>query len=259
MPPPAPIEPVLVDGGWENANDGILGADNKAAVAVMLELARRADRRARAAAGRARAAVHRLRGGRRCAAPRRSTSARLRSAFGYVFDHATPIGEIVVASPTYYRIVAEFRGRAAHAGVRPEDGRSAIVAAARAIAAMRLGRLDAETTANIGTIAGGTAINVVPERCRLEAEVRSLDARPGPTRSRPRSSTTSRTPPTPPSATSTSPSSGCSTATGPSRRAPQVALAERALRALRLRAAADRHRRRRRTPTRFEAAGFAVH
>ncbi|HEY5428493.1 MAG TPA: M20/M25/M40 family metallo-hydrolase, partial [Solirubrobacteraceae bacterium] len=87
----------------------------------------------------------------------------------------TPIGEIVVASPTHYRIVAELRGRAAHAGVRPETGRSAVVAAANAIAAMTLGRLDAQTTANVGTIAGGSAINVVPERCRIEAEVRSLD------------------------------------------------------------------------------------
>ena len=100
---------------------------------------------------------------------------RLNSKFGYVFDHASPIGEIVLASPTLHRIVAELHGRAAPAGIRPEDGRSAIAAAARAIAAMRLGRLDSETTANVGTIAGGTAINVVPERCRIEAEVRSLD------------------------------------------------------------------------------------
>ena len=82
--------------------------------------------------------------------------------------------------------MAEFRGRAAHAGVRPEDGRSAIAAAARAIAAMRLGRLDAETTANVGTIEGGTAINVVPERCRIEAEVRSIDQRACRERSPPR-------------------------------------------------------------------------
>ena len=94
---------------------------------------------------------------------------RLRSRFGYVFDHATPIGEIVIAAPTLHRIVAEFRGRAAHAGVRPEHGRSAIAAAAHAIAAMRLGRLDDESTANVGTIHGGTAINVVPERCRVGA------------------------------------------------------------------------------------------
>jgi tripeptide aminopeptidase len=100
---------------------------------------------------------------------------RLRSAFGYVFDHATPIGEVIVASPTYHRITADFRGVAVHAGIEPEKGRSAIVAAARAIAAMPLGRLDDETTANVGTIAGGSGINVVPDFCRIEAEARSLD------------------------------------------------------------------------------------
>jgi tripeptide aminopeptidase len=101
---------------------------------------------------------------------------QLRSAFGYVFDHSSPVGDVVVASPTHFRIVGEFRGRAAHAGVQPELGRSAVVAAANAIASMRLGRLDAETTANVGMIDGGRAINVVPELCRVEAEVRSLDA-----------------------------------------------------------------------------------
>jgi len=99
----------------------------------------------------------------------------LLSRFGYVFDHATPIGEVVLSAPTYYRILAELHGRAAHAGIRPENGRSAIAAAARGIAAMRLGRLDDETTANVGTIAGGTNANVVPEYCRVEAEARSLD------------------------------------------------------------------------------------
>jgi tripeptide aminopeptidase len=80
-----------------------------------------------------------------------------------------------VAAPTLHRIVAEFHGRAAHAGVRPEAGRSAIAAAARGIAAMRLGRVDDGSTSNVGTISGGTAINVIPERCRLEGEVRSID------------------------------------------------------------------------------------
>jgi tripeptide aminopeptidase len=93
-----------------------------------------------------------------------------------VFDHASPIGEIVVASPTYYRLEATFRGTAAHAGIRPEAGRSAIVAAARAIADMPLGRLDDHTTANIGTIRGGSgATNVVPDRCEVLGEARSLD------------------------------------------------------------------------------------
>jgi len=93
-----------------------------------------------------------------------------------VFDHATPIGEIIVAAPTYYRIDATFHGHAAHAGIRPEDGRNAIAAAAAAIGEMRLGRLDEETTANVGTISGGTATNVVPGECSIEAEARSLDA-----------------------------------------------------------------------------------
>ncbi len=75
---------------------------------------------------------------------------RLESRFGYVFDHASPIGEVVLASPSHYRIIGDFHGRAAHAGLRPEAGRSAIQAAARGIAAMDLGRLDGETTANVG-------------------------------------------------------------------------------------------------------------
>jgi tripeptide aminopeptidase len=175
VPLAAPVEPVLVDGRWENANDGIVGADNKSAIAVILELARRAT----AAGEPPPVAIEilftvceevSLQGSREFDA------SRLQSAFGFVFDHATPIGEIVVASPTHYRILAELRGRAAHAGVRPEVGRSAVVAAANAISAMRLGRLDAETTANVGVIAGGSAINVIPERCHIEAEVRSLDA-----------------------------------------------------------------------------------
>src|SRR3954451_6393131 len=96
---------------------------------------------------------------------------RLRSELGFVYDHASPIGDIIVASPTYYRFQAAFRGQAAHAGIRPEDGRSAIVAAAKAIAAMRLGRLDEETTANVGNIHGGAdGTNIVPERCTVRGE-----------------------------------------------------------------------------------------
>jgi tripeptide aminopeptidase len=175
VPLAAPVEPVLVDGAWENANDGILGADNKSAVAVIVELARRFT------AGNEPPPIGIEILFTVCEEVSVAGSAqfdvsKLQSGFGYVFDHATPIGEVIVASPTHYRIVAEFRGQAAHAGVRPEAGRSAIVAAANAVAAMRLGRLDAETTANVGMIEGGSAINVVPERCRLEAEVRCLDA-----------------------------------------------------------------------------------
>jgi tripeptide aminopeptidase len=102
-------------------------------------------------------------------------SSRLSADFGFVFDHASPIGEIVLASPTYYSLEARFKGRAAHAGIRPEAGHNAIAAAARAIAAMQIGRLDPESTANVGRIEGGTAANVVAERCFVELETRSLD------------------------------------------------------------------------------------
>src|SRR5206468_2670410 len=68
-----------------------------------------------------------------------------------------------------------FHGRASHSGMYPEEGRSAIAAAARAIADLRLGRIDEETTANVGTITGGTAGNIVPEWCTFLAEARSQD------------------------------------------------------------------------------------
>jgi len=169
----APIEPVLVDGGWENANDGILGADNKAALAVMLEVARRVTIEGSPVGLELLFTVSEEDS---LAGAKAFDASRLRSQFGYVFDHATAIGEVVVASPTAFRIDAEFRGKAAHAGIRPEDGRSAVVAAARAIAEMPLGRIDRETTANVGSVHGGVGTtNVVPERCRLAAEARSLD------------------------------------------------------------------------------------
>ena len=171
VPLQAPIEPVLVDGYWENANEGILGADNKAAVAVLLALARRIRREGAPVDVELLFTV-----GEEVAlaGARALDTSRLRSQLGYVFDHASPIGEVITASPSHFRIDATFRGVAAHAGIRPEDGRSAILAAARAICSMRLGRVDEGTTVNVGSIAGGTAMNVVPERCSLVAEVRSL-------------------------------------------------------------------------------------
>jgi tripeptide aminopeptidase len=172
--PLAPIEPELVNDGWENANDGILGADNKAAVAVMLEVARRAVIEGAPVGIELLFTVSEENA---LAGAKAFDVGALRSDYGYVFDHATAIGEVVVASPTYFRLQAEFHGRAAHAGIRPEDGRSAILAATHAINALPHGRLDDRTTANVGHIAAGTpsATNVVPDRCTVLAESRSLD------------------------------------------------------------------------------------
>ncbi len=168
----APVEPVLLDGFWENANEGVLGADNKAAIAVLLALARHiasegspVDVELLFTVGEETA----------LAGAREFDVARLNSGFGYVFDHASPIGEVIVAAPSHFRIEARLRGVAAHAGIRPEEGRSAILAAARAITAIPLGRVDPQATVNVGTISGGSAMNVVPEQCTLLAEVRALE------------------------------------------------------------------------------------
>jgi tripeptide aminopeptidase len=172
VPHDGPIEVVLEDGVYRSKGQTILGADNKAAVTVLLELA------ARHAAKPPPIGIELIftvaeEDGLRGAKALDIKS--LRSPFGFVIDHASPIGEVIDAAPTYQRLDADFRGEEAHAGIRPEDGHSAIAAAAAAIAAMELGRIDEETTANVGIIEGGSASNVVPGRCRIEGEARSID------------------------------------------------------------------------------------
>jgi tripeptide aminopeptidase len=166
------VEVVQEDGTLTNRHEAILGADNKAAVACLLGVVRRLS------ADGAPLGVELLftTGEEQALKGAKAFDVGvLHSRLGFVFDHASPIGELIVAAPTYYRIEAGFRGTAAHAGIRPEEGRSAIVAAARFLAAVELGRLDDQTTANVGRIEGGTAANVVAERCRVELEARSLD------------------------------------------------------------------------------------
>jgi tripeptide aminopeptidase len=166
------IEVELADGWFRNRHDAILGADDKAGVAALIEAARALAQRDAPAACELVFTTGEEAGLRGAHA---FDVGALRSPFGFVLDHAAPLGRMVLAAPTYYAVRAEFLGRAAHAGIRPEEGRSAIAAAAKAIDAMQLGRLDEETTANVGVIRGGTAANIVPEECTIEAEVRSLD------------------------------------------------------------------------------------
>lgn len=173
VPLACPVVPVVRDGSWENEGPGILGADNKAAVAALVEFARRLA----TAPAQPRTGLEMLFTIAEETGLHGATAfdvGRLQSEFGYVFDHASPIGEIIAASPTHMLITAEMRGQAAHAGLEPELGVSAIVAAGRAVSGLPQGRIDSETTANVGVIAGGSATNVVPDRCRIEAEVRSI-------------------------------------------------------------------------------------
>jgi tripeptide aminopeptidase len=175
VPPVEAIEPVVEDGIVRNRLPAILGSDNKAAVAAMLEAARRV-----LVEGRPHAGIELLFTSKEevgLVGAYAFDSSRLRARTGFVYDQAEPVGCVILGAPSAMMLEVEFHGRAAHAGMFPEDGRSAIVAAARAIAEMPLGRIDEETTANIGTIEGGIAANVVPNRCRMVGEARSHDER----------------------------------------------------------------------------------
>jgi tripeptide aminopeptidase len=172
VPHDGPIEVVLDQGVFHSRGDTILGADNKAAVTILMELAARYAN-SRPPVGLELVFTVAEEDGLRGA--KELNLGSLRAQFAFVLDHASPIGEVITAAPTYERLAAEFEGREAHSGIRPEDGRNAIQAAAVAISRMELGRLDEETTANVGVIQGGTASNVVPGRCRVDGEARSLD------------------------------------------------------------------------------------
>jgi tripeptide aminopeptidase len=173
VPPDGRLEPVVEDGVVRNAGGTILGGDNKAAITAMLEGVRRV-------------LVENLpHGGIELVfTPKEEVGLvganafdhnRLRAQVGYVYDQEGAIGEVVLGAPWSRALEVRFHGRSAHAGMAPEEGRSAIQAAAKAIADLRLGRVDELTTANVGTISGGTAGNVIPEWCTFLAEARCHD------------------------------------------------------------------------------------
>jgi tripeptide aminopeptidase len=176
VPPSAGIEPVVDEEGIvRNAGGTILGADNKSAVVAMIEAARRIVEEARPHAGVELLFTPKEEVGLLGAGAFDHT--RLEAELGFVYDQAAPIGDVIMGAPSQRSMLVRFHGRPAHSGMVPEEGRSAIAAAARAIADLRLGRIDEETTANVGLITGGSARNIVPEWCELEAEARSHDAR----------------------------------------------------------------------------------
>jgi tripeptide aminopeptidase len=98
---------------------------------------------------------------------------RLRAKFGYALDSNGSIGDIAVAAPTNSRQYITIKGKAAHAGVNPEDGISAIQVASKAVSRMKLGRIDSETTSNIGRFEGGGEVNLVTDTIKIYAEARS--------------------------------------------------------------------------------------
>ena len=96
----------------------------------------------------------------------------LKSKIGFALD-TTGVHKVITGAPAANRIVAEISGVAAHAGLNPDEGINAIQLAAQAIAGLELGRIDSESTANIGLIEGGAATNIIPEKAVVKGEIRS--------------------------------------------------------------------------------------
>ncbi|GEK33952.1 M20/M25/M40 family metallo-hydrolase [Kurthia sibirica] len=167
------IKPIIKEDGYIYS-DGttILGADDKAGVAALLELALRIKEQ-NIAHG---TIEYIITAGEESglAGAKELDPAKVTAKYGFAVDSDGKVGGIVTAAPFQTKIVATLRGKTAHAGVEPEKGISAITIAAKAIAKMKLGRIDRDTTANIGRFEGGKATNIVCDEAHILAECRSL-------------------------------------------------------------------------------------
>lgn len=166
------VKPTIKDGYVVTDGTTILGADDKAGLAVMLETVR-ILKEENIPHGEIQFIItvgeeSGLNGSKAL------DRGLIKAKFGYALDSDGKVGNIVVAAPTQAKITAVVHGKTAHAGVAPEKGVSAITIAAKAIAKMPLGRIDEETTANIGRFAGGEQTNIVCDRVDILAEARSL-------------------------------------------------------------------------------------
>lgn len=171
--PGAGIVPVLEDGVITSAGETILGGDDKAGICVILEALQTVLERGLPHPKLVVVFTVAEEGGLRGA--KYLDVSDLGVEMGFCLDAGGPVGSMVRRGPAQNQLQAVITGRAAHAGICPENGISAIQVAAEGIMRTRLGRIDPETTANIGVISGGKASNIVPERVELEGEARSLD------------------------------------------------------------------------------------
>ena len=167
------VEPVLVDDTITSVGETVLGADDKAGIAAILESVERVV--AGVGVYPEILVVLTVSEEPGLIGAKAVDLGLLQADICLVLDADGPAGGIVTGAPTHHTFEAAFLGMAAHAGVAPEQGVSALLMAARSIAEMRLGRLDEMTTANIGSIDSGTATNVVPARAVMTGECRSRD------------------------------------------------------------------------------------
>ncbi|MGY0694587.1 M20/M25/M40 family metallo-hydrolase [Virgibacillus sp. FSP13] len=166
------IKPSIKDGYIVSDGSTILGSDDKAGLAAIFEAIRtlqennveHGDIQFVITAGEESGLV----------GAKALDSSLLHAKYGYAIDSNGTVGDIIVAAPTQAKIFTVMKGKTAHAGVAPENGVSAITLAAKAIAKMPLGRIDDETTANIGRFEGGQQTNIVCDYVEILAEARSL-------------------------------------------------------------------------------------
>ncbi|WP_373892713.1 M20/M25/M40 family metallo-hydrolase [Virgibacillus natechei] len=166
------IKPSIQDGYIVSDGTTILGADDKAGLAAMLEAVRtmeendikHGDIQFVVTVGEESGLV-----GAKALDP-----SLLNAKYGYAVDSNGTVGDIIIEAPTQAKLAAVIKGKTAHAGVAPENGVSAITIAAKAISNMPLGRIDKETTANIGRFEGGNKTNIVADHVEILAEARSL-------------------------------------------------------------------------------------
>ncbi|SFA72347.1 peptidase T-like protein [Lentibacillus halodurans] len=166
------IKPSIKDGYIVSDGTTILGADDKAGLAAILETIRtlqengvqHGDIQFVITVGEESGLV----------GARSLDGSLLNAKYGFAIDSNGTVGDIITAAPTQAKLFMVMKGKTAHAGVAPEKGVSAISLAAKAIAKMPLGRIDDETTANIGRFEGGKQTNIVTDRVDILAEARSL-------------------------------------------------------------------------------------
>ncbi|MBW4081773.1 M20/M25/M40 family metallo-hydrolase [Paenibacillus sp. S150] len=167
------IQPSLGEDGWITSDGStILGSDDKAGLAALFE-AIRVIQEQKLAHGQIQFVITAGEESGLLGA-RSMDPGYLDAEFGFALDSNGEVGAIAVAAPTQAKVTMQIFGKSAHAGVNPEDGISAIQVAGKAISAMKLGRIDNETTANIGKFAGGGPTNVVCDHVQLDAEARSI-------------------------------------------------------------------------------------
>jgi len=165
------IEPVLHEGLITSAGSTILGADDKSGIAPILE-ALRTIQEQNIPHGDIQVILSVAEEGG-LNGSKNLDRTLLQADLGFVLDSGGKPGKIILEAPGQDRINVTIKGKASHAGVAPEDGISSIVAAAKAIASLKIGRIDEETTSNIGTIQGGLATNIVADCVEITCEARS--------------------------------------------------------------------------------------